>query len=374
MQKSMRGLVAAGIGVLCGTALAGISPEDSLVAQKFLFRTHTSTEITLPYRLFVPEGYDAAKRYPLIMTLHGAGERGTDNVSHIMAHPQAVAWARDTTQAKHPCFVVAPQCPPDLQWVNTPWANGTYSIDAVDESNQLRCVMAILDSLRNEFSIDSSRIYITGISMGGYGTWDAIMRHPDLFAAAVPICGSADTTLAAVLQDLPIWTFHCRDDNAVPVRGTQQMIAAFEELNRIATWTDCQQNSSECDPLTDGEMAALMATAPTLLYSEYATGGHVGSWRGDRRDYDNPYMIEWLLRQQKQFETAVTPQAARVAAVTVGGRRCVSMLSSNKLPAGVDPAVVGCYSLQGKFLGKLSEIRSARAEIDAGVFVMRFVR
>ena len=175
---------------------------------KFLYRSHTFQETTLPYRLCPPDIYDPEQKYPLVLALHGSGERGTDNEKPISAHGMATTWADSANQADHPCFVVAPQCPDDNQWVDWDWTLGVYPIKDVPASNEILTVRDLLDSLIREFSIDTDRIYITGLSMGGYGTFDMIARWPDLFAAAVPMSGAGDTSSAAYINHIPMWIVH----------------------------------------------------------------------------------------------------------------------------------------------------------------------
>ena len=125
-------------------------------------------------------------------------------------------------------IIVAPQCPEGEQWVDTPWVKGEYSVDEVPESNELKAVLELLQTVENEFPTDKDRYYVMGLSMGGFGTWDIIMRHSDIFAAAVPICGGGDSTQAEKLVDMPIYTLHCMDDKDVPFLGTKVMIVALE--------------------------------------------------------------------------------------------------------------------------------------------------
>ena len=168
-------------------------------AQTFDYKSHTNTSIanySMPYRLFVPTGYNANTSYPLVVFLHGAGERGTDNNAHIESSRGAKLWAETANQASYPCFVIAPQCPVNKQWVNTNWSNGSYSITNVPMSTELKMVKNIIETLQTQYNIDASRLFITGLSMGGYGTWDFILRYPTMFKAAIPICG------AGVLQKL----------------------------------------------------------------------------------------------------------------------------------------------------------------------------
>ncbi len=189
------------------------------------FNTYKNDNTVLPYRLLLPENYDDNKSYPMIFFFHGAGERGNDNKLQFF---HLVQYIYDNTPED--CIIVAPQCPLNNQWVDTPWANGAYSIDKVKESNEMIAVMELLGDLEVKYNVDSDRIYVIGLSMGGFATWDALMRHNDVFAAGIPICGGGDPSQAEALKDTPIFTFHAVDDTAVPYMGTKQTVDAIKNV------------------------------------------------------------------------------------------------------------------------------------------------
>ncbi len=182
--------------------------------------------LALPYRLFLPADFDPEKVYPMLVFLHGAGERGVDNTAQLK-HVIPAFYA-DADSPIYGAFVICPQCPGNQQWVSTPWAAGDYRVDDVPQSQALSAVVELITDMQKRYKIDAGRIYAMGISMGGYGTWDLIMRHTELFAAAVPICGAADTTKAALLKDMPIRTFHGLCDAVVPCHGTARMALALK--------------------------------------------------------------------------------------------------------------------------------------------------
>ena len=141
----------------------------------------------LPYRIYVPSDYDPSKLYPVVTILHGAGERGSDNQSQLK---NMVAELFNQTDSKYiDAIVICPQCPSGQQWVDTPWANGNYSVDSVPESNELQTAYELVEWTKYNLSTDHNRYYMMGLSMGGFGTWDMIMRHRDSFTAAVALCG-----------------------------------------------------------------------------------------------------------------------------------------------------------------------------------------
>jgi predicted peptidase len=146
-------------------------------------------------------------------------------------------------------------------------------------SKELALVVQILDSVAKQFSIDSSRVYVTGQSMGGYGTWDVILRYPGKFAAAIPVCGAGDPTQAKLIADLPVWAFHGDKDHTVPVKGSRQMLAA------------------------------LKAAGSGARYTEYPGVGH-DSWR---KAWSEEELIPWLFQQQNKPDAGEGKKAAGVA-------------------------------------------------------------
>lgn len=204
----------------------------------FQARSHKITATkTMVYRLFIPKNYQASTRYPLVLSLHGAGERGNDNAAQLK-HDVSKMWADDSIQNKHPGFVLAPQCPINDKWVDVDWALGPYDQSKVPISDEMQAVIAILDSLGREFSLDSNRIYVTGISMGGYGAFDIVTRFPNRFAAAYPICGAGDPKRAPAIAMLPLWAIHAADDPTVPVAGSRNMINAMKSAGGQPKFTE----------------------------------------------------------------------------------------------------------------------------------------
>ncbi len=190
---------------------------------------------TLPYRLLVPAKIEAEKKYPLVIFLHGAGERGSDNA--LQLKNGAPAFAKPEAREKFPCFVFAPQCPKDKKWVEMEWGGVTGTAPA-DPGPIEKLVLSAADALAHEFQIDPDRIYVTGLSMGGFGTWDLITRHPEKFAAAIPVCGGGDKTKAAAAKAVPVWAFHGLEDKVVlPVRS-QDMVAAVRAAGGTAALTE----------------------------------------------------------------------------------------------------------------------------------------
>ena len=219
---------------------------------------------TMPYRLYVPMNYDSSKKYPVLIFLHGAGERGTDNGKQY-GNLLPTAFSQNGTPLVD-AIIIAPQCPAGKQWVDTPWANGDYSIDDVRESDQAKLALEIFEAVTEEFSTDEKRYYVTGLSMGGFGTWDMIMRHSDIFAGAVPVCGGADSSSAANVLDVAVWTVHDPSDPTVPYSGTKVMVDA------------------------------IIAAGGTKIKFDSPTGYGHGSWNYVAKNVD---IYKWLFQQTK---------------------------------------------------------------------------
>ncbi len=291
--------VALVVGFFCSASVL-FSQSDAVLAAKFLKRSHKYKATTLPYRLFVPAKYDPSRTYPLILALHGAGERGLDNEAPLKAHRLGTVWADSALQAKHPCFIVVPQCPSERQWVNTDWSKGSYSLANVGISDELRTVTDLLDSLSSEYAINTDRLYVTGLSMGGYATWDLLTRFPNRFAAAVPMSGGADTCMAASLRNMPLWVFHGKEDQTVPVSGSREMIAALLHSDRACVFTEFDYRSGASVRMADSVLTEKVAYNAPLLYTEYVGKGHA-VWQ---ESFALPQLARWLFAQQRTVEVA----------------------------------------------------------------------
>ncbi len=193
-----------------------------------------TTDKNLPYRILYPENYDRNKKYPLILVLHGAGERGNDNEKQLMHGAKMFLTPENRTQ--YPAIVVFPQCPSNSYWA-------TSSIDRSKSPVQFRfnydsipnwpqaAANALAKQLANEESVDQSRIYITGLSMGGMGTFESVYRNPNFYAAAAPICGGGNDSLYNnSIKNTAFRVFHGDADAVVSVNLSRKMVARLNEL------------------------------------------------------------------------------------------------------------------------------------------------
>jgi predicted peptidase len=214
----------------------------------FLHRTYKGPEGDGKYVVFVPHDYTGDKAYPLILFLHGAGETGSDGVKQTKV---GLGPAIKTNEKSFPFFAVFPQ---------------SHKRTWLANSDDGKRAIAILEEVQKNYKIDSKRIYLTGLSMGGYGTWNMAIKYPKRWAAIAPVCGGGDPTKAERIKDIPCWCFHGDADKAVSVQKSRDMIAA------------------------------LKAAGAHPLYNEYKGVGH-NSWD---RAYGTAKLYDWFLKQKLQ--------------------------------------------------------------------------
>lgn len=200
-------------------------PEDVLKHYEEL--EYSLNDKVYKYRLMKPAKIEEGKVYPVILFLHGAGERGDDNVSQLKYLPQIMAG--EENRQKYPCFVIAPQCPKDKKWSSAPWSDKDSTATPQEPTDELKAALAMLALTMNTQQVDVSRIYLTGLSMGGYGSWELAIRAPNVFAAVAPICGGGDERLAGRLKDVPLNVWHGDADMAVPVERSRRMVEAVKK-------------------------------------------------------------------------------------------------------------------------------------------------
>jgi len=222
------------------------------------------------FRLLQPKAVASGGSFPLVVFLHGVGERGSDNLAQLRHLPELMV--TEGFEKKFPCFLLAPQCPKDDLWTNQDW-KGKKILPLPAESNAALAavIVQIQRVLKDNPSIDRNRIYLTGLSMGGCGAWELAMRKPEWFAALAPVCGGADPQQAKRLLGMPIWAFHGDQDDVVVTDWSRDMIAALWALD----------------------------ARPAPRYTEYQGVGH-GSWD---RAYQGEELLPWLFKQfQKPAE------------------------------------------------------------------------
>lgn len=221
------------------------------------------------YRLMTPPDVQEGKTYPLVLFLHGAGERGDDNVSQLKYLPTSLA--APAMRKRFPCYVLAPQCYKDNRWVEVDWSEEVTHTAPDEPGAMMQMVLKTLDKTVLENNIDTDRIYLTGLSMGGYGSWDLGSRRPAAFAAVAPICGGADNSRVPLLKDVPLFVVHGDADNAVPVARSRGAVEALREVGG------------------------------NVIYMELPGVGH-NSWTPGYSDHDG--LLPWMFRQKLKSSTA----------------------------------------------------------------------
>ena len=203
----------------------------------------------LPYRLYVPEDYSPDKQYSFLLFLHGAGNRGNDNESQVSVNTglldriiggEKLKNGEKEIDSSKEFIMIAPQCASGKQWVDTSWSvtpDPSYKLDEIPQSQYMTAVVELIDKMKADYTLNPSRMYVTGLSMGGFGTWDLIMRYPNLFAAAIPMGGAGDTSKADVIANTPVWTFHQLQDPTVAADGTVAMVKALSEVGAEVKFT-----------------------------------------------------------------------------------------------------------------------------------------
>lgn len=211
---------------LLGLMIAVMSnPLHARNEDLYLRATFTEGPIDLPYYFNYAVGYtEGDQLYPLVVHIHGAGERGTDNWAQVGFVGKLIT---QTTTDPFKAFVLAPQCPPGSSWGGS--INGSDPANS-SASAPMQSLMLLIEDIIANYPVDPQRIYVEGYSMGGRGTFDIIYRHPDWFAAASPIAGSASTSIAQTIQHLPLWVIHGENDYTVRPEGSIEIVNTLRDL------------------------------------------------------------------------------------------------------------------------------------------------
>jgi predicted peptidase len=245
-----------------------LQAQDMSLFEKKVFISKAGD--TLRYRILYPEQYDHARTYPMVMVLHGSGERGNDN--ELQLTHGAKLFLADSNRKNFPAIVVFPQCAENVAW-------GSVDIDRnieplsfsfnykMPQTAPMRAFLALTRSLIKNERVNSQRVYITGLSMGGMGTFEAVYQAPGLFAAALPICGGGDAaSYNKKTAKVPFWIFHGAADPVVNPQLSKNMVAKLKELKAV------------------------------VKYSEYPGVGH-NSWDNA---FAEPEFLGWMFAQAKK--------------------------------------------------------------------------
>ena len=252
MSSAMSIVVCAAVLAADAVAGEGRTPEEkmSYAVSVTEARTWPFWQFSQPYRFHAPAKVEVGKRYPLVVLMHGAGSRGTNNVSQIrVGGADLFDWAR---RRGEDFYFIAPQCPADRQWVDTPWSGKSHTM-ADYPGRELEMAMDLIEDVMWRYPVDPDRIYVMGISMGGYATWELVQRRPYWFAAAIPCCGGGDTALAYRIKDVAIWAFHGGADRVVPTSRSRDMVRAIWALNGNVRYREYPGVGHNCWTATFGD-------------------------------------------------------------------------------------------------------------------------
>ena len=220
------------------TTHAAVALRDVMNARIYS-NSEISTTKTLPYRIYVPASYTDEKEYKLLIMFHGDGEKGNDNLAPInfstgMVYAQNII---NNVKYKDEFIILVPQCPKDDYWVD--WTKGSYvDIDNRPQTISSKLAAGLLFETVQEYNVDMASLYITGLSMGGYATWDFVCRYPGLFAAALPMCGGCDPSYYEEASLTPIWAFHCDNDPVVNYNANKEMVNNLKSIGAGIYYTE----------------------------------------------------------------------------------------------------------------------------------------
>lgn len=196
---------------------------------------------TLPYRILLPENYDADKKYPLVVFLHGSGERGNDNEKQLMHG--AKLFLQKENRERFPAFVVFPQCSAKSFWSNTQFLidekgeRDFYFVNGGEPSVAMKMLISLVNNLQAQYKIKQDQVYVMGLSMGGMGAFELVNRMPYTFAAAIPICSGANPLIVQNLKNTYWWVFHGAKDNVVLPKFSQDMVKALKRSGTSVKFT-----------------------------------------------------------------------------------------------------------------------------------------
>ena len=205
--------------------------DDIYEIVKYAGAFKSSENVDLDYRIFVPLDYTPEKKYPLLLSMHGAGEEFIDIPEKISSSMRVLCNLFNLKDSPiTEAIIICPRCPQATgeKWVNAEWSDGHFDMDKA-ETPWIRAVIELVSFIETKYSIDTDRRYIGGLSMGAFATWYIISKYTELFAGAIAICGGADVNMAEKLRDFPIYTAHGALDDVVPVEGTRAMVKALRD-------------------------------------------------------------------------------------------------------------------------------------------------
>ena len=266
----------------------------------------------LPYRFLIPENIQEGEKYPLLLFLHGAGEWGDDNETQLRHIPYEFI-----NSTENPCYILVPQCTESSPWSSFPQYPGVYTPDYPAKSTAQ--VLSLIDTLLHcdSIQIDTNRIYVTGYSLGGEGTFDIITRAPGLFAAAVPICGIADTARAYLMSNTALWIFHGSNDDINDVNYSRIIVDALTKIGKPPKYTEYEE------------------------YNHYIWG----------TAYSEPELLPWLFSQHKGNVQTIKKDwkiQSIKPVIAIKSSKTIHLTGRQQ----INPDIAGIFSLNGRSIRK----------------------
>jgi len=340
--------------------------------------TKISTGETMYFRLYIPRNFSKNKRYPLVMCLHGIGERGSDNGMQVNDEYMSHQWMLDSVKNKYQAFVLYPQCPSNDEWTN--WSattNQGYSAPAGVGA------VKVIDSLIKVYPIDTTRLYVGGLSWGGMGTEGIMVTYPNKFAAAFPCAGENHIMTPSIFVKTPFWIWHgAKDPTVDPLPDStlvNNLIAEDTPVVRIfytyktvaSTTTTTYQIDTRS--ISADSVAKRVASGSMYLFTDITNGNHNSAWN---LAFFDPSLVPWLMSKSKvngtgkftwpapgpaDATTSTAPQPAAAASVNAGGLKIAGETIRWNGVACL-PAGISVFSAKGNLVKRVA-VRSAAGEM-----------
>ncbi len=361
------GLVACLLLGLLAPAPVFSAPSDSCLAGSTKLSDGTTT---MYFRLYVPRNYSTQYRYPLVMNLHGIGERGSDNRIQVDNSDISHQWMLDSVKNKYKPFVLYPQCPANLEWTNYFAGNLGYSAATAVAA------VKVIDSLIRVYPIDTTRLYVGGLSWGGMGTEGIMMTYPDKFAASGPCAGENKLMTVSVMTKMAFWIFHGSADVTVPPDSDRHLVtntinAGIPVVSFYSSLDASHRITNVTGTVSEDSLRRAVAAGSKYLYQEINGGDHASGWFAC---YFSPYFVPWLMSKSKVNGQIVFtwPAPGPKAVTSVFQERQASSLVSGKLRVangiirwnGVSrlPSCISMFSAKGELVKRVA-IRNAAGEM-----------
>jgi hypothetical protein len=356
LLTTIAGVTVCFLFLLLAPCSVSCAPSDSMQAGSIKLSNGT----TMFFRLYVPKSYTGTKKYPIVVTLHGMGEKGSDNRVQVDRESVVRQWMLDSVQQKYSPFILSPQCPAGTMAWSSSAGDGTAGIP---DSG----VVKILDSLKLVYSLDTTRFYCTGLSLGGGGTWAMAKSFPQKFAAIVPCAGSLGITstveqispFVSTVVRTPYWSFHGENDATVPFVCDLRIDTAVRNAGYSVVHYISSKNMTNPTLISTDSLKRAIAGGALRLFSQVTNGIHADGWM---EAWYNPLLVPWIFSKSKVNGKIVFTWPAPGIGVTPVMKRQMPPLLSGKLQvaggiirwSGIYklPASLDIYSSKGSLVSR----------------------